>query len=187
MAELYPVKEEVKVKDCEPPSNEMGWELCAVDLGGLRDYVDLIFEVGGEYKPYEQQLAYAGVRNPSGEIERISIRKESKKEDRKKVAYIISQSELSFHLTQSDAKDWLDKQFPMQYGVGLLVVQRNKDYHFETDKCLVKVHLDKNELEKRGFENIEVVLGWKNKPVRDFPSFNMRGGDKGHFGGGITK
>jgi len=50
------------------------------------------------------------------------------------------------------------------------------------------VHLDRVELEKRKIKSIEVVLGWRDKPIRDFPSFNIWGGDKaGSTGGGVAK
>jgi len=188
MAELYPTKGEVKVEVCEPPSKENGWNICIFDLEELKDIVNLIFEIGGGYKPYEQQLAYAGIRNPTGEIERISIRKEAMNENRMKVAYVVPQSEFSFYLAKSDARDWLDKKFPMAYGVGLLVIQRDKDYQFDTDKCLLKVHLNRDELEKRGFKSIEVVLGWRDKGIRDFPShYMLEGRDRGKSDSGFRK
>jgi hypothetical protein len=188
IGELYPTKGEVKVEGCEPPSKENGWNICTFDLEELKDIVNLIFEIGGGYKPYEQQLTYAGIRNPSGEIERISIRKEAMNENRMKVAYVVPQSEFSFYLAKSDARDWLDKKFPLEYGVGLLVIQRDKDYQFDTDKCLLKVHLNRDELEKRGFKTIEVVLGWRDKEIRNFPShYMLEGRDRGKSDSGFSK
>jgi hypothetical protein len=187
MTELYPVRGEVKIKGCEPPSGENGWNLCTVDYEGLKDSADLFFEIRGGYKPYEQQLAYAGMRNPSGEVERISIRKEAMNDDRKKVAFIVTQPEFSFHLARQDARNWLDSKLPLEYGLGLLVIERDKNNYRDTDRCLLKVHLDRIELEKRNRKDVEVVLGWRDKPIRDFPSFNVWGGDKGGFGGGAVK
>jgi hypothetical protein len=187
MVELYPERGEVKVRGCEPPSKETAWNICTVGLEGLKEGADLFFEISGGYKPYEQHLFYAGIRNPSGEIERISVRREAARDDRGKVAFLVTQAEFSFHLARNDAKDWLERMVPLEYGIGLLVIERDKNNDRDTDKCLLKVHLDRVELEKRKIKSIEVVLGWRDKPIRDFPSFNIWGGDKGVFGGGVAK
>jgi hypothetical protein len=187
VAELYPGKGSVKVKGCVPPLKETGWNICTIDLEELKDRADLFFEIGGEYKPYEQRLSYAGTRNPTGEMERISVRQEAARDDRGKVAFLVTQAEFSFHLARYDAKDWLERMMPLQYGVGLLVVERDKNNYRDTDRCLLRVHLNRTELEKKNNKGIEIVLGWKDKPIRDFPSFNVWGGDKGGLGGGTTK
>jgi hypothetical protein len=45
MRELYPNQEHVKMKGCEPPSKDMGWNICTVDLEELKGGVNLTFEV----------------------------------------------------------------------------------------------------------------------------------------------
>jgi len=187
IGELYPVRGKVRVKDCGTPAQEIGWNICAVDLEGLKDDEDLFFEISGGYKPYEQHLFYAGERNPAGEIERISIRREATRDDHKKVAFIVTQSEFSFHLARNDAKEWLESELPLMNGVGLIVMERDKDNYRDTDRCLLRVHLNRTELEKRKDKSIEIVLGWRDKPIRDLPSFMIWGGDKGVFGGGAAK
>jgi hypothetical protein len=64
-----------------------------------------------------------------------------------------------------------------------MVIERDKNYHLDTDRCILKVHLDRDELKKRGVKNIEVVLGWRDREVRNFPPHDIWGGrDWGNLG-----
>ena len=187
MAQLYPAQGMVKADGCKAPTKESGWNVCSIDVGGLQGSVEFFFESSGGYRPYEQELSYAGIRNPSGEIERLSIHKKAAVEDRRGVVFIVTQVEFSFHLSRGDARVWLDRMFPMEYGAGLLVVQRDKDYAYDTDKVVVRVHLDRAELERRGYRSIEVVLGWKDRKVKEFPSHIMGDHERGGFEGGTMR